>query len=159
MSPGRPIALVVLAALLSGCVYAYHSTAVAPRFATEQRPDPSYFCYDCHGYRFFDPYYDWCPPYGFAYRWDRPRMQRIYRERYVALKRQDRRLGRFEYPEGYRSTRRYREPRDYMSWREGREDRDDRPALREQRGKERGTKSKRSRDREGQPSRKRGREL
>jgi len=159
MNAGRAFAVVAASALLSGCVYAYQSVAVAPRFATEQRPDPSYFCYDCHGYRFFDPYYDWCPPYGFAYRWDRPRMVKTYRERYVALKRQDRRLGRFEYPDGYRSSRRYREPRDYSSWREGREDRDERPSLREHRGDERGTKSNRRRDREEKSPRKRNRVL
>ena len=29
------------------------------------RPHPSDYCYDCHGYRYFDADYDWCVGDGF----------------------------------------------------------------------------------------------
>ncbi len=103
--------------LASGCVYASQSVRPEPRLWAGGRPVAGYYCYDCHGYRYFDPYYDWCPNYGFVIHWDRsPELTRVYRERYVALKRRDRRLGRWRYATDYRVTRRYREPRDYQVW-------------------------------------------
>lgn len=109
---------VVLA--LAGCGYGYRTTAVQARYSTDSRPDASYFCYDCHGYRYFDPYYDYCSNYGFKYRWaDHPRSMVVYRDRYVRIKENHPDYGRYRYREGYRATTRYREPVDYEGWRSG----------------------------------------
>ena len=89
-------------------------------YASAGRPSESYYCYDCHGYRYLDPYYDWCSGYGFRYAWDRhPETVRAYRERYVRIKEQNPSFGRYRYPAEYRAQRRYREPQDYDSWRAG----------------------------------------
>jgi hypothetical protein len=103
---------------LSGCVYGYRTAFVGARYSGESRPDASYYCYDCHGYRFFDPYYDWCASRGFRYRWDRhPRVLALYRERYVRIRETHPEYGRYRYRPGYRASTRYREDRDYESWR------------------------------------------
>jgi hypothetical protein len=114
------VALAALA-LLPGCAVwvgsRYPGTA---SYAAAGRPVPSYYCYDCHGYRYLDPYYDWCAGYGFRYAWDRhPEAVRVYRERYVRIKAQNPSFGRYRYPTEYRGQRRYREPQDYDSWRSG----------------------------------------
>jgi hypothetical protein len=125
MSGTSRVGFIAILLLASGCVYASQAVRPEPRLWAGGRPATGYYCYDCHGYRFFDPYYDWCPYYGFAYRWDRsPELIRTYRERYVALKARDRRLGHWRYPNGYRISRRYREPRDYAGWLERRSIRD-----------------------------------
>jgi hypothetical protein len=119
------IGFLALLLFATGCVYASRSVRPEPRLWAGGRPAAGYYCYDCHGYRFFDPYYDWCPYFGFAYHWAQsPELIRTYRERYVALKARDRRLGRWRYPSGYRVSRRYREPRDYEGWLELRSMRD-----------------------------------
>jgi hypothetical protein len=105
---------------LAGCGYGYRMIAVQARYSTDSRPHPSYFCYDCHGYRYFDPYYDYCVSYGFRYRWaDHPQARVIYRDRYVRIKETHPEYGRYRYREGYRAATRYREPRDYERWRSG----------------------------------------
>jgi hypothetical protein len=104
--------------VLAGCGYGYRTVAVQARYSTSSRPDASYFCYDCHGYRYFDPYYDYCAGYGFQYRWARhPQVIAIYRERYVRIKENHPDYGRYRYRDGYRAAPRYREPRDYEAWR------------------------------------------
>jgi hypothetical protein len=45
--------LLALAGSTAGIRYA----AVDADDAASARPHPSYCCYDCHGYRYFDPYY------------------------------------------------------------------------------------------------------
>jgi hypothetical protein len=101
-----------------GCGYGYRTVVLGGRYSVASRPDPTYFCYDCHGYRFFDPYYDWCVYYGFRYRWlDHPRVIGLYRERYVRIKETHPDYGRFRYGGGYRMSRRYVDARDYESWR------------------------------------------
>ncbi len=110
----RPIGLIIGLAVLSGCVEAYRSVRPEPRLYAAARPAPGYYCYDCHGYQYLDPYYDWCPPNGYRIRWAQsPQLMRAYRERYVALKERDRKLGQYRYADRYRSTHRYREARDY----------------------------------------------
>jgi hypothetical protein len=105
---------------LAGCGYGYRMAAVSGRYSAGTRPDASYFCYDCHGYRYFDPYYDYCESYGFRYRWSsHPGVVGIYRTRYVRIKESHPDYGRYRYREGYRATPRYREPRDYEAWRGG----------------------------------------
>ena len=111
----------VALAMLPGCAFwiGLRSPATAS-YAPAGRPSPSYYCYDCHGNRYLDPYYDWCAGYGFRYAWDRnPETVRVYRERYVRIKEQNPSYGRYRYPAGYREQRRYRQPRDYDSWRAG----------------------------------------
>jgi hypothetical protein len=103
---------------LVGCGYGYRTMIVQPRYSTSSRPDASYFCYDCHGYRYFDPYYDYCNGNGFRYRWaDHPRAMIVYRDRYVRIKDAHPDYGRYQYRSGYKSAERYRDPRDYESWR------------------------------------------
>ena len=103
---------------LAGCGYGYRAIVVQARYSTASRPDASYFCYDCHGYRYFDPYYDYCDGQGFRYRWaDHPRSMVIYRDRYVRIKEAHPDYGRYRYRQGYKSAERYRDPRDYESWR------------------------------------------
>ena len=103
---------------LSGCGYGYRMVAVQARYSTDSRPDASYFCYDCHGFRYFDPYYDYCVRYGFQYRWARhPQVVTIYRDRYVGIKESHPDYGRYRYRDGYRAEPRYHEPKDYEAWR------------------------------------------
>ena len=108
-------------ALLPGCVAWMQSRHLAvARFDSGGRPVSSYYCYDCHGYRYLDPYYDWCAGYGFRYEWDRhPEAVRVYRERYVRIKEENPTFGRYRYPARYRDVQRYREPKDYEQWRSG----------------------------------------
>jgi len=112
--------VVIVGGLLAlvGCGYGYRSILVQGRYSAASRPDASYFCYDCHGYRYFDPYYDYCDGRGFRYRWaDHPRAMIVYRDRYVRIKEAHPDYGRYQYRSGYKSAERYREPRDYESWR------------------------------------------
>src|SRR5262245_27812335 len=103
---------------LVGCGYGYRTILVQGRYSASSRPDASYFCYDCHGYRYFDPYYDYCDGQGFRYRWaDHPRAMIVYRDRYVRIKEAHPDYGRYRYRSGYKSADRYRDPRDYESWR------------------------------------------
>ncbi|TMQ65301.1 MAG: hypothetical protein E6K78_07755 [Candidatus Eisenbacteria bacterium] len=110
------VAAGALVAGLLGCAAGYRSVFLG--YSVASRPHPSYFCYDCHGYRFFDPYYDWCVAYGFRYRWaDYPGAVALYRERYVRIKESHPDYGRYRYRPGYRVQPRYLEGRDYESWR------------------------------------------
>ena len=107
-------------AALAGCGYGYRMVTVQARYSTDSRPDASYFCYDCHCFRYFDPYYDYCVRYGFQYRWSRhPQTVTIYRDRYVRIKESHPDYGRYRYRDGSRAGPRYREPRDYEAWRSG----------------------------------------
>jgi hypothetical protein len=114
----RGVAVVAGLLAVSGCVYGYQSVSLGARYSASSRPDASYYCYDCHGYRYFDPYYDWCPDYGFRYRWSaHPRTMLVYRERYVRIREAHPDYGRYRYKPGYRGSIRYRESRDYDAWR------------------------------------------
>jgi hypothetical protein len=111
-----------LAALfaLSGCMAGFGATRLYTHNAATSRPHPSYYCYDCHGDRYFDPYYDWCAGYGFRYAWGaHPEVVGLYRQRYLAIKQRHPEYGHYRYRSGYRETRRYREPADYDAWRRG----------------------------------------
>lgn len=114
--------IAIAAGLLAvvGCGYGYRTMIGQARYSTSSRPDASYFCYDCHGYRYFDPYYDYCDGQGFRYRWaEHPRTMIVYRDRYVRIKEAHPDYGRYRYRSGYRSADRYREPADYDTWRRG----------------------------------------
>jgi hypothetical protein len=87
-------------------------------YSLASRPHPNYYCYDCHGYRYFDPYYDWCAYYGFRFGWSQqPGAVAVYRERYVRIKENHPEYGRYRYRAGYREDLRFRESRDYDAWR------------------------------------------
>ncbi len=121
MSWTRSVAAAAVLALLPGCaVWIETRYPARASYDVSGRPASSYYCYDCHGYRYFDPYYDWCAGYGFRYAWDRhPETISIYRQRYVRIKEENPTYGRYRYPSDYRQTRRYRQPRDYDQWRAG----------------------------------------
>jgi hypothetical protein len=115
--------------LLLGCAYGYRSVRIGGRYSAANRPDASYFCYDCHGYRYFDPYYDWCTNFGFRYDWNRyPRVVAVYRQRYLRIREANRDFGRYAYPDDYRSRTRYRMPRDYEAWKQEQRPQRDGPA-------------------------------
>jgi len=147
--------LAVGALALSGCVYGYQTMAPAGQYSTDSRPDGSYYCYDCHGYRFFDPYYDYCSYYGFRYRWDEhPRTSVVYRQRYVRIRSAHPEYGRYRYREDYRATTRYRVPASYEEYRREesgdrardadmqRHDRGRRPEWKERKGRGEGKKDR-----------------
>jgi hypothetical protein len=112
------VGILVAALALSGCYYGYRTASWSARYSADSRPDRTYYCYDCHGYRFFDPYYDYCSYYGFRYRWDEhPRVSVLYRQRYVRIREAHPEYGRYRYQPGYRGTARYRDPESYEEWR------------------------------------------
>ncbi|OGF13711.1 MAG: hypothetical protein A2W00_03545 [Candidatus Eisenbacteria bacterium RBG_16_71_46] len=103
---------------VSGCAYGYGMTRAEVAYSASSRPDASYYCYDCHGYRYFDPYYDWCAGLGFRYGWSsHPRVIAIYRQRYVGIREKHPEYGRYRYPRNYRRWDTYRKPQDYDGWR------------------------------------------
>ncbi len=144
---------------LTGCVAGYGMSSLSARHSLTSRPHPSYYCYDCHGDRFFDPYYDWCVNYGFRYSWaSRPEVTRLYRERYLRIKERHPEYGRYRYRSDYRETRRYREPADYEAWLErGRGDpgqserRTERTRQREKKPNDAGTTKTKDRERKEPP--------
>ena len=117
----RVTGVAALLAVLPGCaIWVGSRDPLVSSYASSGRPSESYYCYDCHGNRYLDPYYDWCVGYGFRYEWNRhPETVRVYRERYVRIKEQNPSYGRYRYPAAYREQRRFREARDYDSWRAG----------------------------------------
>ena len=139
----RWVAAAIVLLALSGCVYALRGAGVQ-RYAWEWT---GYWCDvgNLSEYRYVDPYYDWCAGYGFRYDWGRhPRVITLYRERYLALRREHREFGRYTYPRDYRRLRRYREPLDYEAWRTGESGRSDSPRrIREQGRKDPGITRKR----------------
>jgi len=121
----RWIAALAAAFALAGCTAGVQMATVDARPASSGRPHPSYYCYDCHGYRYFDPYYDWCAGYGFRYGWRRhPEVLDLYRVRYLGIRESHPEYGRYRYRAGYRQDRRYREPRSYEAWRAGEDGRE-----------------------------------
>ena len=146
------MAMGILALAGCGYGYGYRMVAVQARYSTASRPHASYFCYDCHGYRYFDPYYDYCANYGFRYRWSaHPQAVTLYRDRYVRIKESHPDYGRYRYREGYRAAPRYREPQDYEVWRNTKDSPepakpDRRRKVREKDGNEQGNKQERKGD-------------
>ena len=111
------VALLGSAMVLGGCFYGYGSM-VSASYSRSSRPHPSYYCYDCHGYRYFDPYYDYCVANGFRYRWsEHPQAVTLYRERYVRIRENHPDYGGYRYSPDYRSTSRYREDKRYENGR------------------------------------------
>ena len=144
------VGVVFVLLAISGCVYGYRSANISGRYSTASRPHGSYFCYDCHGYRYFDPYYDWCAGYGFRYRWNQyPKTLAVYRERYVRIREAHPEYGRYRYKPGYRNSGRYKEARDYEVWRD--QDSRERSSERSTRRRDRSTDSPRD---DGKPGEK-----
>ncbi len=95
------VALFGSAIALGGCVYGYGTMVQASTTARPRARIATYYCYDCHGYRYFDPYYDYCVGNGYRYRWsDQPRVVALYRERYVRIKETHPDYGRYRYRAG-----------------------------------------------------------
>lgn len=122
----RVTGAVMALALLSGCaVWVQTRYPVTVSYDVSGRPASGYYCYDCHGYRYFDPYYDWCAGYGFRYGWSgHPEVAELYRARYLRIRESHPEYGRYRYRAGYRQTRRYREPASYEAWKAREEGRD-----------------------------------
>jgi hypothetical protein len=81
------------------------------------RPHPQYYCYDCHGYTYFDPYYDYCVYYGFRFTWDSyPSLTRYYREHYPVIVKKTPHYSEYKYKPDYRRDPRYEKPSDYQTW-------------------------------------------
>ncbi len=118
---------------LAGCAAGIRMAAVDAGHPTAGRPHPSYYCYDCHGYRYFDPYYDWCAGHGFRYRWgSHPEVTELYRARYPRIRESHPDYGRYRYRAGYREDRRYQAPTSFEAWKARDEGRNgERPNLRE----------------------------
>lgn len=154
----RTVGLAAGIAALAGCGYLYEVRGTVASYDVSGRPVAGYYCYDCHGYRYFDPYYDWCPGHGFRYGWSRhPEAVGVYRARYVRIKQQNPDYGRYRYPSRYRDSRRYKEPHDYESWRSGQAT-SDRPGVRgpkvrEKDAREPGSKGKKKEGRKGSEGR------
>jgi hypothetical protein len=120
----RRVAAAAVLFALAGCTAGIRYAAVDSVAAAKARPHSSYYCYDCHGYRYFDPYYDWCAGYGFRYRWSgHPEVTGLYRARYLEIRETHPEYGRYRYRAGYRENRRYRHPPSYEGWQEGIEER------------------------------------
>ncbi|KPJ59257.1 MAG: hypothetical protein AMJ46_11840 [Latescibacteria bacterium DG_63] len=105
--------------VLCGCVAHVHTRFPFYFHAHDYhyRPHPKYFCYDCHGYRYFDPYYDYCAHFGFRMRWDRYSSLRSYHRRYLPrIRRITPHFGEYKYKPGYRKDAQYKSPVDYNRW-------------------------------------------
>jgi hypothetical protein len=81
------------------------------------RPHSSYFCYDCHGYTYFDPYYDYCVNFGFRVDWGHHTpLWRYYTRHHdnIVYK-----MGhpQYRYKFDYREGPRYKTPPSYDQWR------------------------------------------
>lgn len=123
-----PLALLFLAValpLIGGCVAYIHSTlpiviGTGDHYghpAYYGRPSPQYYCYDCHGYTYFDPYYDFCTYYGFRFQWDtHPSVTRYYREHYDVIHRDTPHFAEYKYKPDYRREFQYSRPPDYQTW-------------------------------------------
>ncbi|MGH7726836.1 MAG: hypothetical protein ACREOU_15525 [Candidatus Eiseniibacteriota bacterium] len=100
-----------LAALAAGCAGGY--TAGSVQYASAPpppgRPHPDYFCADCHGVLYFDPYYDVCLQNGYYFNWRRrPDVVASYRQSYVRIRETHPDAGRYRYPKRYREETRDR---------------------------------------------------
>ena len=82
------------------------------------RPHSSYYCYDCHGYTYFDPYYDYCANFGFRIDWGRQTpLWRYYTRHYDTI------VTRTGYPQyrykyDYREGPRYKRSVNYERWKQ-----------------------------------------
>jgi len=80
------------------------------------RPHSSYYCYDCHGYTYFDPYYDYCVNFGFRVDWGHHTpLWRYYNRHHdtIVMK-----MGypAYRYKYDYREGPRYKRSVNYEQW-------------------------------------------
>jgi hypothetical protein len=111
--------------ILGGCI-AYVHTSLPIVIGTEDyhgyhgyygRPHSQYYCYDCHGYTYFDPYYDYCVHYGFRFSWSSyPSLRRYHREHYPLIVKNTPHFGEYKYKADYRRNPKYERPPDYQTW-------------------------------------------
>ncbi len=81
------------------------------------RPHSNYFCYDCHGYTYFDPYYDYCSNFGFRIDWGHHTpLWRYYTRHHDTIVW---RMGhpQYRYKYDYREGPRYKSPMNFEQWR------------------------------------------
>ena len=145
-------AAVAALAFLGGCI-AYVHTSLPIVIDTgwhsghhpyQARPHPQYYCYDCHGYTYFDPYYDYCVSYGFRFNWNaHPSVRRYYRERHSILVKNTPRFGEYKYKPDYRSNSKYNRPPDYQTWKKSQKSQQLK-SREESKGKSRGESQKKS---------------
>ena len=142
----RRVVLLLLGVVLStslGCMAIIHQRYHAPRYSPHARPFPRYYCYDCHAYEYFEPYYDFCVRYGFAFRWDDCRSCRSYYEKhYVKIRKRYPRKHVYKYKSDYRKDRRYRVPTDYDVWKKKNIKKKERTVKQKERGTEPSEKKK-----------------
>ncbi len=87
--------------LVSGCAVGGGITYASGGGGAPRRPPASYYCADCHGVSYFDPYYDLCMKYGYRFNWRAsPEVYDAYRRDYTAIKRANPDVGRYRYPRG-----------------------------------------------------------
>jgi len=82
------------------------------------RPYSSYFCYDCHGYTYFDPYYDYCANFGFRIDWGhRTPLWRYYTRHHNTIVWK---MGhpQYKYKYDYREGPKYKSPSSYERWKQ-----------------------------------------
>ncbi len=107
--------------LLWGCVAVVHPHfpfvfSVGHRHRP-YRPHASYYCYDCHGYTYFDPYYDYCAHFGFRISWGpRTSLYRYYTRHHDTIRWKMRTYPKYKYKSDYRDRTHYRNPVDYEKW-------------------------------------------
>ena len=80
------------------------------------RPHSNYYCYDCHGYTYFDPYYDYCVNFGFRIDWrHHTSLWRYYSRHHdtIVIKRG---FPQYRYKHDYREGPRYKGPVNYEQW-------------------------------------------
>ena len=92
----------------AGCA-GFYAESVRVAYLDGGRPHPAYYCADCHGVAYFDPYYDVCLEYGYFFDWRyQPDVRRVWRRDYVAIRRAYPNVGRFHYRPRYREEVRAR---------------------------------------------------
>lgn len=103
-----------------GCVAYVHGgfpiVIGSPHHQYYARPHASYYCYDCHGYTYFDPYYDYCLNFGFRVDWGRHTPLWRYYSRHhdtIVMK-----MGypAYRYKYNYREGPRYKSSVNYEKW-------------------------------------------
>jgi hypothetical protein len=107
--------------LLWGCVAVVHTrfpiVIGAGHYHHAPRPHSSYYCYDCHGYTYFDPYYDYCMHFGFRVNWGHhTSLWRYYTRNNDTIRVKIKAPPKYKYTRNYRETVRYKSPVNYQKW-------------------------------------------
>lgn len=115
------VCAVTLPLVAGGCVAYIHTrvpivVGAGPHYY-HGRPHRNYVCYDCHGYTYFDPYYDFCVQYGFRVNWDRSTsLYKYYWRNRAAIRTKPGWSSKYKYRADYRFAPKYKTPTDYETW-------------------------------------------